>query len=445
MPQSCLPSALGTAAKCFRCLTPRQLREIKTYLLCNYPTIPAPLTIDILDTSVINNLTISWTQSEVPDNNEVWVDRGGGYALFATVPGATTTQVDATAMGAGAIWYYKVRAIKGGNAGPFSAQVGAIREYNFNGSPVTTLGLPDVVIGFGNVFATLCPNLTSFSWPKLHTMKNVGAADGFGCNQCANLVTFSAPLLRTCRTMSVFSDAKVAIVSMPSLTAVNYLSIQSDNSLTTISLPLLTAAPLQVDINTNPVLTSVSMPVFATTAGAFNVTSNASITTLSFPSLASVGTNLTFFGNSSLTSIDFPILASVGSTMDFNTCVSLTSLSVPSLVSIGLDLAGYSCQSIVTMDFSTVTSLGSGIDVSLSTNLANFDINAPFVDTGIGLLLNDCNLTDVSVNKILAMGVAGATTTNDYELGGGTNAAPTGQGILDKATLIGAGNTVVTN
>jgi hypothetical protein len=49
------------------------------------------------------------------------------------------------------------------------------------------------------------------------------------------------------------------------------------------------------------------------------------------------------------------------------------------------------------------------------------------------------------VNAILHRFVVAATTTDTIDLSGGTNAAPAGAGIADKATLIAAGNTVVTN
>lgn len=55
-------------------------------------------------------------------------------------------------------------------------------------------------------------------------------------------------------------------------------------------------------------------------------------------------------------------------------------------------------------------------------------------------------LLAASVNALLARGVANAGfTTGTIRLNGGTNAAPSGQGIADKATLIGRGVTVNTN
>jgi len=60
-------------------------------------------------------------------------------------------------------------------------------------------------------------------------------------------------------------------------------------------------------------------------------------------------------------------------------------------------------------------------------------------------LLAGVSASGTGINGILARGVASGVTACDFELDGGTNAAPTGQGIVDKGVLILAGNTVVTN
>jgi hypothetical protein len=64
--------------------------------------------------------------------------------------------------------------------------------------------------------------------------------------------------------------------------------------------------------------------------------------------------------------------------------------------------------------------------------------------------LNGNALPESDVNSILAAAVSfdvsyGPGLAWSLDLSGGTNAAPTGQGLTDKATLIGAGWTVTTN
>lgn len=57
-----------------------------------------------------------------------------------------------------------------------------------------------------------------------------------------------------------------------------------------------------------------------------------------------------------------------------------------------------------------------------------------------------CSISNpANINIILAACVAAGSPNGILDLSGGTNAAPTGQGITDKATLILAGWTVTTN
>lgn len=102
--------------------------------------------------------------------------------------------------------------------------------------------------------------------------------------------------------------------------------------------------------------------------------------------------------------------------------LNLTELRFPNLVSIDSNVSVTGCPNLVTLHFPML----------LPTN-------------GVGLFFNDDALDAASVNHILARCVAAAVTTCTIDLSGGTNAAPTGQGIVDSAALTLAGNTVSTN
>lgn len=73
--------------------------------------------------------------------------------------------------------------------------------------------------------------------------------------------------------------------------------------------------------------------------------------------------------------------------------------------------------------------------------------------TGATINISGQKLTAASVNAILALlvsldGTNGTTlwgAGKTLDVSGGTSSAPTGQGITDKATLIGRGATVTTN
>ena len=95
----------------------------------------------------------------------------------------------------------------------------------------------------------------------------------------------------------------------------------------------------------------------------------------------------------------------------------------------------------------------SGITIDNCPALVNLTIGTPGVIKEINSI--DCQgaaLSEDSVNGILAMlvGLDGTNGTTLFEqglvaLGGGTSASPTGQGILDAATLIARGVTVSLN
>ena len=60
----------------------------------------------------------------------------------------------------------------------------------------------------------------------------------------------------------------------------------------------------------------------------------------------------------------------------------------------------------------------------------------------IDLAINNCALTAAAVNRVLASLVVAAAANGTLLINGGTNAAPTGQGILNVAILKSSGWTV---
>jgi hypothetical protein len=82
---------------------------------------------------------------------------------------------------------------------------------------------------------------------------------------------------------------------------------------------------------------------------------------------------------------------------------------------------------------------GAGYGIT-SVNFAGFVLdNVVYIDLG------DNALTEAAVNYILATLDGTDVEGGTLELDGGTNAAPTGQGLTDKASLISKGWTVTTN
>lgn len=214
------------------------------------------------------------------------------------------------------------------------------------------------------------------------------------------LISVSFPNLHTTTGLLTIEDtASVTSVSLPKLKTVGGNLTIDVLSITTLNLASLVTAA-QIQISGHGLLQSIFLPVLTNAGALFNFFGNGSLTTLSVPVLTTIGaTGISATGATALTSLSFPSLVTCTGGMDIGGCTSLTSVSFPNIV------------------FTDGTLVG-------------FDGDA---------------LTDTSVNHILARGVASATTTCDYELNSPGNAAPTGQGVLDKATLVGAGNIVNTN
>ena len=101
------------------------------------------------------------------------------------------------------------------------------------------------------------------------------------------------------------------------------------------------------------------------------------------------------------------------------------------------------CTSLVSVDLTSMVHATSIVEMSSCTSLTTVAMPPAAQITSAGF--GDCALNVGSVNAILASLVAGAATGGTLDLPGGTNAAPTGQGILDVATLISRGWSVTTN
>jgi len=131
----------------------------------------------------------------------------------------------------------------------------------------------------------------------------------------------------------------------------------------------------------------------------------------------------------------------------FNDNVDLVNLNLDSLVTLGAgDLYGRDCSNLVSLQLPSLVTISGGVTMNGCVSLTTVSFPLYLPTNGAIINFSDCALTAASVNHILARAVANAgyvTGTIDTSLG--TNAAPTGQGIADKATLIGRGCTVTTN
>ena len=357
------------------------------------------------------------------------------------------------------------------------------------GVGLSSLSFNDLVSG-GNIYVANCPNLLTLSFPALKD------AQEFHFSQIPLLTTLSLPnLVQTVLSESAIggsgdffiSGTSLTTLSLPAMTTIGGgitqenggLALQS-MPLTTLSMPVLSTVNGLFEITSMASLPSLSFPDLVNVTGLFNVTTFASLTSFSFPVLANVGGNFTPVTMGILTSLSLPDLAYVGGNFAPATMASLTTWSFPALVTIGgtfapatmgaltdlecnaLQTVGgafsiTSMASLTTVSFSGMVTYGSTIDLHTSNgkiaNLTLGTIGTLKAITGATINVSGQALTSASVNAVLALlvsldGTNGTTlwgSGKTLTINGGTNGAPTGQGITDKATLVARGATITTN
>ena len=279
--------------------------------------------------------------------------------------------------------------------------------------------------------ATLGNVLLTLSFDDL-----VGVSGNFSPASLASLTSLSCPTLVSVG--GTFNPATMASVTTLDFSSLAYVSGTFNSS----SMAALTTYTL-----TN--LTSVG--------GTFNPSSFASLTTLSCPALVTVGISFAPASMASVTTFNFPALVSVGTTFAPSAMGALTSMSCNALQIVGSNFSVGSMTLLDTLSFAGMVRYGGTISLSSGqsnlTSVVLGTIGTLKSIAGATITISGQKLTSASVNAILALlvsldGTNGTTTWGagkTLTINGGTNGAPTGQGITDKATLIARTATVTTN
>ena len=201
----------------------------------------------------------------------------------------------------------------------------------------------------------------------------------------------------------IAKNSNLATINLNSLIAIyDSFIIKDNNALSTLSFPALTFTPSieeQSTIQNNPILTSISFPALVNIFGEIDIDNNDFLTSISFPVLVNISGYLEIDRNDSLTSVIFPVL---------KTAQSLGIDGNSKLTSIG------------------ITSLSSYNDNDLS-----FDGNA-LPSSQINTILN--KLLNITIPNLRYIGLRQIPP-----------APPTGQGLIDKQTLIGRGYNIFTD
>jgi hypothetical protein len=241
---------------------------------------------------------------------------------------------------------------------------------------------------------------------------------------------------------SGFSPTNLASVTSMSFPSLSFcggdFAPQSMASLTTLSLPILAYVGGTFSPNTMAALTALSLPELTYVGGIFSPNSAANLATLSVPNLVYVGT-LQLYNLAALTSFSAPNLvyyAPYGLGSIAASMASLTTFSTPATRIISG--AGSFTMNSGLGNLTTVTLGTVGVLKVVSVGTIN---------------ISGQKLDQASVNGILALlvsldGTNGTTlwgAGKTVNISGGTSAAPSGQGIIDKATLLARTATVTTN
>jgi len=216
------------------------------------------------------------------------------------------------------------------------------------------------------------------------------------------LTTVDLSAITSLINLGISDNGNLTSINLSGLTAIyEYCNINDNKALNVIAFPALTITPTdngEFSINRNPTLSSINFSMLANIAGEFSIGYNLSLTSISLPVL-STANYISISNNKIITSINFPKLATVSQELYLGDNLSLTSIGLPLLTS---------CSSIY----------------CYGNALPSSQINT---------LLNKFLTVTPATGKYISLS------------GQIPSAPPTGQGIIDKTTILNAGNSVNTD
>jgi len=420
----------------------------------------APSSPDIADASLPGAVVFTWHNNAVGASaNEIWrSDNGAPFSLLATIAPGATTYTDTTYAGQ-TYTEYKVRAIDLFTQSGFSAARGVATT--LSSLSLASYSYPNLVQHFSD-FNSNSGGTTSINFPLLRRVI------GGSFLTSTPISSLSLPALAFVDTNLTINSSSLTSLTLSALTTVQSgnIGFSSNASLTSLSLPKLNSCPGNFSITTNAALTSVNFPLLSGVSGNMRINGSSSLSTIVFSVLTTVSGYLNMAGLSGLSTPSFPLLEVIGNDAILSGWTGCSSISFPSLTAVSglLNISGATATSI---DFSALQTCGSGLNASSLPNITSLSFAAltssggdcnfssctsltsfslPSITFGNNTINGEGDALDLtSVNALLATGVTSAPTTASFLLDGGTNAAPTGQGLTDTSTLVSAGNTVITN
>lgn len=300
--------------------------------------------------------------------------------------------------------------------------------------------------------------------------------------------------------VKVFSTTNLTTLNLTGCTDIVNIEIQSNLALTNITLPNTSTIHELFFIDDNPNLNSISLPFLKAIYGSFRVISCEHLTSINLGNLANINSSLEISSCQNLTTLDLSSLQSIkqGGHLDIHENANLSSINFSNLTTIigNIDLTSLPLS---TLNVNNLTSIISGgLYIALMPNLTTVNINnlTTLGNGGFGTLrVAHSNVSTVNMNSLTKLNSGGVEVYSNpnltfFNLPGLTSisnnsyfsldnngfttsvvnnllakfvsvpvfsncsirldvqtpaAPPTGQGIVDKNTLISNGNAVNTD
>lgn len=260
------------------------------------------------------------------------------------------------------------------------------------------------------------------------------------------------------------NTTQLTTVDFSAVTSLINISITNNSALSNLNFNSLLKLYGELTIDSNINLTSFSMNNLSE-ASTFNISNNPYLVSINFDSLSNLYGDLAVNFNTSLSSLDFNSLTkshAIGILSNNN----LSSISFNNLISLNIiNISGNNL--LTTISFPLLASTVSEVSITFNNNLNavflpeltncyQFNINSNFnlssitiqnLLTSIYLDFSNNKFSSSSINAFLHkfLNVSPTDSKAINLTGQSPLAPPTGQGIIDKTTLLNTGNTVYTD
>lgn len=330
----------------------------------------------------------------------------------------------------------------------------------------------------GGIYIEQCPALTTMPAQQLRKIGQSAYGGGYGVfvnNTGISNINF--PLLTSLGgSIDIQNNNALSSVSFPGVSQHGFANslpivVSNNYSLNNISFPVLLAAK-DLDMQNNHSLTSINFPVLTVTRN-LTISGMGSLATISFPALASTGnfhmrmdtalvsvsapvlTSSIFINvldNNLLSTLSLPLLTQAG-IFSVQRCNALSSISLPSLTSMCVIIQFN--NSLATVSFPALTTLTYGVGtvgashtlISNNMNLASINLGNFSTYTGLTIVFDNNRFSSATVNYLLSkmVSVSPVISGKSINLRQTPPAPPTGQGLVDKATLAANNNSIYTD